>query len=118
MATGQYAGDVSARDAWEILSRDPEAVLVDVRTKPEWVFVGVPDLREIQKTPVFVSWQVYPSMQLNPGFLEQIRRSGVTGNGFHRCHNVAGGFEGPLDARKHRGSVDGWRAADLPWVQE
>jgi acyl CoA:acetate/3-ketoacid CoA transferase len=32
MAGAGYAGDVSSKDAWEVLSREPEAVLVDVRT--------------------------------------------------------------------------------------
>ncbi|MGI9402905.1 MAG: rhodanese-like domain-containing protein, partial [Hyphomicrobium sp.] len=27
------------------------------------------------------------------------------------------GFEGPLDASRHRGQVAGWKAAGLPWVQ-
>ena len=31
-----YAGDIDARKAWEILEKDKKAVLVDVRTRPEW----------------------------------------------------------------------------------
>jgi rhodanese-related sulfurtransferase len=37
--------------------------------------------------------------------------------GYRACHNVAGGFEGPLDDERHRGSADGWKAAGLPWLQ-
>jgi rhodanese-related sulfurtransferase len=37
--------------------------------------------------------------------------------GYRACHNVAGGFEGPLDDGRHRGSVEGWKAAGLPWQQ-
>jgi hypothetical protein len=37
--------------------------------------------------------------------------------GYRACHNVAGGFEGPLDDDRHRGSADGWKAAGLPWLQ-
>ena len=37
--------------------------------------------------------------------------------GYRACHNVAGGFEGPLDDDSHRGSVGGWKAAGLPWIQ-
>ena len=40
-----YAGDISPRQAWEMLQSDPKAVLVDVRTPPEWAYVGQPDLR-------------------------------------------------------------------------
>ena len=42
----------------------------------------------------------------------------MTSAGFSRCYNVAGGFEGNPDAARHRGTVDGWKAAGLPWTQE
>ena len=44
-----YAGDVGARAAWDELARNPEATLVDVRTRAEWTYVGVPVLTEIGK---------------------------------------------------------------------
>ena len=44
-----YAGDVSPKEAWDALSGDKKAVLVDVRTIPEWAYVGVPDLRSVGK---------------------------------------------------------------------
>jgi hypothetical protein len=37
--------------------------------------------------------------------------------GYHACHNVAGGFEGLLDDERQRGTVGGWKAAGLPWLQ-
>ena len=40
MPEGDYAGDVTARDAWEGLETNPNAVLVDVRTKVEWQLIG------------------------------------------------------------------------------
>ena len=39
-----YAGDLSPTQAYQLLSDEPEAVLVDVRTRAEWSYVGVPDL--------------------------------------------------------------------------
>ena len=39
-----YAGDLSPREAWEMLEATGDAILVDVRTLPEWQFVGLPDL--------------------------------------------------------------------------
>ena len=42
-----YAGDVTPEQAWETLSADPDAVLVDCRTQAEWAFVGVPELGAI-----------------------------------------------------------------------
>ncbi len=141
---GSYAGDISASDAFSQLAAVPGAILVDVRTRPEWAFVGTPDLTKFGKTPVFVEWQEYPDMNINPDFLGRLRevltaqgadaqtpifflcRSGVrsrsaaiamTEAGQQRCYNVAGGFEGPHDASGKRGAVSGWKASDLPWAQ-
>ena len=57
-----YAGEVTSKRAWEILVEDPNAVLVDTRTQAEWVFIGVPDLRSIDRRTVFVPWQLFPRM--------------------------------------------------------
>ena len=124
-----------------MLGREGEAVLVDVRTRPEWQFVGVPDLDRLGKRPLFISWQNYPGMERNDAFVAQVTGAGVgpdapllflcrsggrsraaaaamTAAGFRRCYNVAGGFEGGLDAARHRGTGEGWKAAGLPWIQE
>jgi rhodanese-related sulfurtransferase len=37
--------------------------------------------------------------------------------GFGDVYNVLEGFEGALDENHHRGTVNGWRKADLPWEQ-
>lgn len=142
--TGRYAGDVAPAEAWASLSADGRAVLVDVRTRAEWSFVGLPSLDALGKKPITLEWQVFPSMAVNPDFVEVLDgaltkagiakdaplfflcRSGVrslhaavamTEAGWERCHNVAGGFEGPLDPERHRGAVSGWKAAGLPWIQ-
>jgi rhodanese-related sulfurtransferase len=139
-----YAGDVTPAAAYDLLSSNPGAVLVDVRTRPEWSFVGVPDLQEVGKEPVLLEWQNYPSMQMDPQFPERLQallaqmgapadapllflcRSGarsraaaiaLTGAGRANCFNIADGFEGPRDAEGHRGTVAGWKAAGLPWGQ-
>lgn len=137
----EYAGDLSVERAWDMLARDKNAVLVDVRTRPEWQFVGVPDLDRVGKKPLFVSWQIYPDMRPNESFVDQLGAAGVAPNapvllicrsgarsraaamaltaaGFEHCYNVAGGFEGDPDAERHRGTVNGWKAAGLPWKQE
>jgi len=41
----------------------------------------------------------------------------LTEAGQTRCHNIAEGFEGPLDDKRKRGSVGGWKAGGLPWAQ-
>lgn len=132
-----YAGDLSPREAWDLLTQEPQAVLVDVRTAPEWAFVGVPDLSPLRREAQLVAWQDYPAMARNPRFGEDLAhlpkdapilflcRSGArsraaaiatTAAGFTRCFNVAGGFEGDIDSDDHRG-VGGWKAVGLPWRQ-
>ena len=70
--------DVAPKQAWESLRSDPQAQLVDVRTDPEWTFVGLPDLEQAGKQPVLIPWQVYPAMQVNAGFLDHLRQAGLT----------------------------------------
>jgi rhodanese-related sulfurtransferase len=41
----------------------------------------------------------------------------MTGAGFLKSFNVAGGFEGDLDGERHRGNANGWKAQGLPWKQ-
>ncbi len=141
MTGGQYAGDLVPTEAWELLAGDLKAMLVDCRTLPEWMFVGVPDLRPLGKKPIFAAWQIFPAMQPNPAFAEQVRAGGAredtpllficrSGNrskaaamamaslGFSRCYNVAEGFEGAIDENGHRGAAGGWKHAALPWTQE
>jgi len=138
-----YAGDLQPEDAWTLLKGDPNAVLVDVRTAPEWAFVGVPDLASLGRSAVLLEWQKYPAMQVSPSFAEDLQREAhglaqkdtpvlflcrsggrsraaaiaTTKAGFSRAYNIAGGFEGDLDTEGHRGRKNGWKAAELPWRQ-
>jgi len=138
---GDYAGDVTPAYAYDILKAEADAVLVDVRTKAEWGFVGIPDLSDVSKMAGFIEWLTYPTMALNPAFLTELERfaegneqravfficrSGqrsrnaaiaATAQGFARAYNVEGGFEGALDSDRHRGRQSGWKAAGLPWAQ-
>jgi rhodanese-related sulfurtransferase len=136
-----YAGDVSPADAWAVLAAEAKAQLVDVRTAAEWNFVGLPDLSGIGRRVHCVEWQVFPSMGRNGNFVAEAQaalgadtaaavfflcRSGarsraasiaMTGAGYAKCFNIAGGFEGDLDAKRRRGRQNGWKAAGLPWQQ-
>ena len=132
--------NIHPRQVWEALQSNPDARLVDVRTDAEWNFVGIPDLSSVGQETVLIPWQVYPTMQVNGGFTEQLRRAGVAAEqqvyficrsgvrslsaaraaqaaGFSHVYNVADGFEGQLDRAGHRG-VGGWRAEGLPWRQK
>jgi rhodanese-related sulfurtransferase len=136
-----YAGDISAAEAWQQLQSDPKAQLVDVRTMAEWNFVGLPDLGAVGRKVHCVEWQGFPSGAQNPAFVAEasaalgadtsapvllICRSGarsraaaiaLTRAGFEKAFNVAGGFEGDSDGEGHRGNINGWKAANLPWRQ-
>ena len=67
-----YAGDVSPREAWEMLEETGDAILVDVRTLPEWQYVGLPDLTPLGRETSLVSWQVWPGMGINPNFVDEV----------------------------------------------
>ena len=41
----------------------------------------------------------------------------LTQAGFANCYNISEGFEGDKDEHGRRGSVGGWKAAGLPWMQ-
>ena len=132
--------DVPPSLVWERLRDDPGAMLVDVRTDAEWNFVGLPDLSELGRQPALIPWQLYPSMQINAGFADMLRRAGAKPEtplyficrsgarslaaaqtaqsaGYGKSFNVADGFEGPPDASGHGGTVAGWKAEGLPWRQ-
>ncbi len=146
MHSSEYTNvdDVPVKATWERLEADAKAVLIDVRTRAEWAFVGIPDLSALSRRPVLVEWLTFPENRPNPEFVAQLSemlasvgadhdtelyficRSGarsmnaakaMTAAGFRKCHNVAEGFEGPLDPTRHRGTQSGWKAEDLPWSQ-
>ncbi len=139
-----YAGDVTATEAYELLGQQPKAQLVDVRTRAEWSFVGVPDLSALGKETILAEWQRYPTMEVASDFVDQLERElerrgagqndpvlflcrsgarslaaaqAMLAAGWKGSRNVTAGFEGPVNADRHRGTIDGWKAADLPWIQ-
>ncbi len=142
---GEKAVDeVDVEQVWGTLQSDPRSQLVDVRTRAEWTYVGIPDLGPAGKRPVLVEWQTFPDQAIDPRFAERLAgelkalgvglgddlfficRSGsrslaaakaMAAIGYRACHNVACGFEGPLDDGRHRGASAGWKAAGLPWQQ-
>src|ERR1044071_2170748 len=126
-----YAGELLPAEAHKLMQAG--AKLVDVRTKPEMVYVG--------KVPgsLAVEWQTYPGNRENHEFLAELAaavpkdtpvmflcRSGArspsaaeaaTRAGWKKAYTVLEGFEGNKDAEGHRGNLGGWRKAGLPWVQ-
>ena len=128
--------------AWKFLEEFPRAVLIDVRSSMEYLFVGHP------RGSVHVAWIDEPDWVVNPHFLTEVRkvmlggigveehrsdapvllicRSGkrsleagklLIDNGFKDVYNIAEGFEGELDELHHRSTTGGWRFHGLPWEQ-
>lgn len=127
-----YSGAVTPREAWLLCQALPNVRIVDVRTRPEWQFVGIVPEAEL------IEWQSYPLMQRNPDFMQQLKnrvdsecivlflcRSAVRSHeaallaaehGYSEAHNILEGFEGARNNQQQRGCLNGWKAAGLPWV--
>lgn len=132
-----YAGAFTPQEAFEILTADSKALLVDVRTKAELELVGrIPQA-------INVEWAFYPGMVANPQFAEQLKaelekrnfdknsvlvflcRTGGRSNnaavvaatmGYTQAYNTLEGFEGEANADKQRTLINGWKHAGLPWT--
>jgi rhodanese-related sulfurtransferase len=133
---------VNPEQAWELYRSEKRALLVDVRSSMEFLFIGHP------LDSINIAWIDEPDWAINPNFTEEIRRmaetktspgerpedtmlilicrSGVrsvdagkvlVAAGFSQVYNVLEGFEGGLDAEHHRGTLGGWRFRRLPWEQ-
>lgn len=133
---------LTPRQAWQLLQNDPRAVLVDIRSTMEFLFVGHPS------SALHVAWIDEPEWTVNPHFVTDVRKvmlGGATAHGdiggapvilicrsgkrsidagtalldtgFSNVHYVDEGFEGELDENHHRGSRGGWRFHKLPWEQ-
>lgn len=129
-----YYGAVLPEEAHALVAAFSTARLIDVRTRPEWEYVGhVPG-------SILIEWNTYPTGTRNARFLDELRaaatdpdapllffcRSGQRSDsaaraaaaaGYRMAFNVLEGFEGPKDPEGHRGTLSGWRKAGLPWVQ-
>ncbi|MBM10438.1 MAG: sulfurtransferase [Magnetovibrio sp.] len=137
---GAYAGDLSPRDTWDMLQNQKAASLIDVRTDAECAYVGLPVLDDLGKDVKIISWTLFPGGNKNPYFVTELNsaapdkdadlfflcRSGVrsrfaaalaTEIGYRNSYNILEGFEGDKDENGHRGSVNGWKVAGLPWKQ-
>jgi len=135
--------ELAPQQAWQLLQDEPKAVLVDVRSHMEFLFIGHP------VGAINIPWIDEPDWEVNPNFVRELRqlllgglshdesvnqsvpvvlicRSGkrsleagklLLQEGFDRVYNVGEGFEGELDDHHHRSSKGGWRFAGLPWEQ-
>jgi len=132
---------ISPKQAHEILQQQPDAILVDVRSSMEFLFVGHP------KGAVHIAWIDEPDWDINPHFTTEIHQlllGGISGDkdkqaavilicrsgnrsfeagktllksDFKNVYNVDEGFEGELDEKHQRSTIGGWRYHGLPWEQ-
>jgi rhodanese-related sulfurtransferase len=133
--------ELHPKQAWEILRQRPDAVLLDVRSRVEFDYVGHP------VGSVHVPWQEFPDWRADPEFVAKVAhslktlrpdsapeevpllalcRSGkrsaaaaqaLAQSGYRHVYNIMEGFEGDRDADRHRGTINGWRFHGLPWEQ-
>jgi len=135
-------GKLTPQQAWDLFEEDHRAVLVDIRSSMEFLFVGHP------AGAVHVAWIDEPDWVVNPHFVTEIRQlmlGGVTCEpgeacapiilicrsgkrskeaglklveaGLENVYHVTEGFEGELDEHHQRSKVGGWRFHGLPWEQ-
>lgn len=133
---------LNPQQAYQMLEDDPRAILVDIRSSMEYLFVGH------AKGAVHVPWIDEPDWTVNPHFVTDIRklvlggavcsedegcspvilicRSGKRSHeagktllqaDFHRVFHVDEGFEGELNDHHQRSTLNGWRFQGLPWEQ-
>jgi len=133
---------ISSKQAWEMIQVEATALLVDVRSHMEFLFIGHP------VGAINIPWIDEPDWNINPNFVREIRqlllgglshksdshnvpvllicRSGkrsleagelLLKEGFNNVYNIEDGFEGELDDHHHRSTLGGWRYDGLPWEQ-
>jgi rhodanese-related sulfurtransferase len=129
-----YFGAATPIEAFKLLTTLPNARVIDVRTRPEWDYVG-----RIPQSSL-IEWNTYPTGTRNPRFMDELKaaapdpdtpllflcRSGQRSDGaaraaaaagYRMAFNIVEGFEGAKDGEGHRSTLNGWRKAGLPWVQ-
>jgi rhodanese-related sulfurtransferase len=128
--------------ASDMLTNDPRAVLIDIRSTMEFLFVGHP------KGAIHVAWIDEPEWIVNLHFGAEVRKvvlGGISAHGdigsapvilicrsgnrsldagaqllrggFSAVYHVEQGFEGQLDEQHHRSTRGGWRYHGLAWEQ-
>ena len=133
---------ISPKSAAQLLHDDPRAILVDIRSSMEYLFVGHP------VGAVHLVWIDEPDWDINPNFVAEVRKLMLGGAvcdveegcapivlicrsgkrsleagkvlleaGLSNIFHIDEGFEGELNEAHQRSSVGGWRFHGLPWEQ-
>ena len=123
------------KDAWALIQANADARLIDIRMEIESMYVGRPP------GAINLPWYEYPDFTPNAqAFCDAVLaevphkdhpvlllcRSGqrtldagqaLENAGFTQVINILHGFEGDLNDKFHRSSLNGWRHDGLPWEQ-
>jgi len=143
MSDKKQVKTLTPKQAWQMSQDNPRAVLIDVRSNMEFLFIGHP------AGAINIPWIDEPDWKVNPHFAAEVRkvllggvschggdwdcapvllicRSGkrsleagelLLREGLSEVYNVEDGFEGELDDHHHRSTLGGWRHEGLPWEQ-
>jgi len=133
--------EISPKAVYEFQQQNTRALLIDVRSSMEFLFVGHP------VGAISIPWIDEPDWDINPDFVKEIRQlllGGTSGDtddqapvylicrsgkrskeagikliesGITNVFNVSGGFEGERDDKYQRSTINGWRFDGLPWEQ-
>lgn len=140
-STASFAyNDVTTYEAYDLATSDPDTMILDVRTRYEWGFVGHPTGEALEGKVVNISVMVVNGEELspNPYFIEDVKkiladnpnmkfitmcRSGSRSKVAAEMLDAAGipasnmlkGFEGGKDAFGYR-TVNGWKNSNLPYA--
>jgi rhodanese-related sulfurtransferase len=138
----QTLGQLSPKQAWQMMQDNARTILIDIRSTMEYLFVGHP------RGAVHIAWIDEPNWTVDPHFVTRVRelmlggaicdveegcapvilvcRSGKRSKeagkalidaGIKNVYHVDEGFEGDLDENHHRSTLGGWRFHNLPWDQ-
>ena len=135
--------EINSTEAYSILQKLENAVLIDVRSTMEYEYVGHP------VNAIHVPIKEPPGWEIRVDFINNIKseltkkfpniqnlseihilllcRSGkrseqaaliLESEGYKNTINITDGFEGDKDANGHRSVINGWRFNKLPWKQD
>lgn len=126
---------LTPKESWDLLQRQQDALLIDVRMEIEFRYVGYPP------GAINIPWYEFPSMKPDvASFVAAVAAKTVSKDqtlillcrsgertidagialekaGFTAVVNVLDGFEGDRDDNHHRSTESGWRFEGLPWIQ-
>lgn len=126
--------NLDPKQAWDFLQQNPQAVLIDVRTKAEYTDIGHPI------GAVHIALHEHFGYPVNPNFIAEVGKVVPDNNtpvlllcrsgqrslsaakaleqvGYSTLINIINGFEGDPDSNQQRGNINGWRFHGLPWQQ-